>query len=312
MKNRRHFLAILVTCGYSLVGLGIESNPQPPPNFSGENRTLYAPQILTDKSFQVTLKDIDNLIALKDKDLCGVNLDDLKQRVQKIKFGLVDGEPIVGSGYRNGALNLPEEKVVLYNLQKMEGYSIRQKTILRWHETFGAAGFDDDNYFLSVVVAIKLTSRTTLHPELTKRFVQQFNRTRIQKDKTFGLLAAGGATGVGGGGDGVTAEIKWMLISYMNQFSTKLGTPEQTTELLDLAIDTPLESLEFKDKYSGLITYHQLSIGINMFNTQMTILIKESDWISPDENGSVVRQENIELINEIIDVLRALSEKSRK
>jgi hypothetical protein len=303
-------ITIIVTAVYCLGGLGNAwaSEEAPKALAVGEN-TFYLDDTITQATKRSLNQDLDQLMADRSGDFDGVDLLALRERIETLAVAGVDGPPLVGSGYRNGAVNMADLHVMFFNHKKLKTYNERQKSILRWHEALGAMGYTDENYFLSASIAIKVTTpEVRLHPRFRERLRSQFNLP-LKKDEPEFRLAAGGATGVGSGGDGVCAEVRWALIAYMNLLASagSFGDAEQTKSLINLAIDTPIEPVEFVRFYRNLIRYQDLSIGVNQFNLKIAILIDDAFFLP----SSGVMQKQVDTkqtkrLNQIIDVLRAL------
>jgi hypothetical protein len=256
------------------------------------------------------LQDTQVLRSMKFTEFQHLNLESIDRAIRQLRFVIVDGQPLIGSGYRNGAVNLVEEQSILFNHLKFKDYSENQKTMLLWHEAWSAMGYDDDNYFLSVYIALKITQpELVIHPHIRQQFIKQSSQPLRTRNIRF--AGEGGATGVGGGGDGMTAEVRQALISYINLLATKpenFDGIENTIKIVELAIETPIESLEFVEQYKSVGTYKRLSFGINKHTSQITILIDPREWIPLDRSGRVITSNHIELLNQIITVLEALKD----
>ncbi len=281
--------------------------------FVSEDRVFYYSESLTQSTHKSLLKDIDTLVSRNDSDLKNIDWNRLRESVQSVRVLVVDGKPFVGSGYRDGAVNLAEDELVFYNYEKVKSFSKRQNFILKWHEALGAAGYDDENYVLSIGIHIKLSdSKSRFSPAMKTKFLEQFNQAPVKKNRTY-IQIAGGVTGVGGGGDPITAEIKLALVMYVEKLapSGALGDIARSDEIVALAIDTPIEPKEFINQYKGIFNYKRLSVGISLHTFLITVLISKDEWQSPGSDG-IISPSSQELLNQIIDVLQGLTSKANR
>lgn len=281
-------------------------------SFSESTATLLNRKIYKDQEAHQIIQDnlldtVDRLIAQNSPDLDGVDLQKLKSSIPSINWYVYSGEPLVGSGIRSDAVNLPEQRIVLLNYENTKVFSSIQMSLIQWHEAYGALGYNDENILLSVITVLKANNPDfKLSSSLKKNFQKQFNEPIISQNKIY--IAAGGATSVGGGGNGKTAEVKMILLMLLNKIALaqKDENTQQTEKLMSLLVDTPIESNEFESQYLHLINNGRLSIGINKFNGKISILIDPKEWEPLAKNILPLSNKNLELVTQIANVLRYL------
>ncbi len=295
-------LSILVTIVYSVASSTEDSDLV----------VLKGHKIYLDQESQKIIRNnlisqIDQLLAQKHAEFSDVDLNQLKSRINRIRVGIAVGEPLVGSGVRNDAVNFNQQNIILLNYDRTKNYSPVQMSILQWHEALGALGYNDENYLLSSGLFQKLaTPSQALNPHILKRFITQFNEPLREKNIEFNN-SDGGVTAVGGGGDGETAEIKMFLLSLLNKLPPTT-TPEAAAKIqvyIDKAIDTPIETDELLEKYLSVKEYLRVKIGINRLNGKITILINPAHW-RPSIKFHFQNPDNAELLTEIATVIHYL------
>jgi hypothetical protein len=302
-KAKLLLLSIFVTTGYSLDSFA-ETPTSGPATFEG--RKVYMDSEINDAIQSNLLMDIDKLISQNSADFQGLDLFKLKSRIPDIKIFIAAGEPLTGSGVRNGAINFTRENFVILNNATTKSQSHTQTKLLHWHEALGALGYNDENYLISGSIYMKVTTpHTQFTPTLKQRLEKQFNEPLNKNNKIFRSID-GGATGVGGGGDGQTAEIKTVLLYYLNEVAPSAqNKSDKVNALIDLAIDTPIESKEYASEYLSLKEYGRLSIGINRYNTKISLLVDPKEW-HPIRPQTSLSESNFELLMQITTVLRNL------
>lgn len=271
-------------------------------------RVIYFDEKITETVRQNLLTDVNSLISKNSSDFDGINLEKLKIDTQSIVVAVADGAPFTGSGYRNGAINFTEKSLFIYNFSKLRNYGQNQKVLLQWHEAFGAMGYNDDNYLLSISFVQKIsTPEKSLHPHIRERLKSQINEPRRERNKEW-RLADGGVSGVGSGGDGDMAEIKWALLSYIELLanSNRWGNSDKIKKMIDITINTPVESLNFKSNYQNLIPFEKFIIGLNLFNAKVCFLVNPKNWQSIDQTKGVVSEQNTEILQQMVLALELI------
>lgn len=310
MRLKTFLLSVIVTLVYSLNTWSSDFDGLPKKTMMVAGRIIYFDEKISKSVRQELLNEVNGLISQNSPDLKGINLEELKARTQKIVVVVADGKPFVGSGYRNGAVNFPEKETVVYNYGKLKNYSGTQRALIQWHEALGAMGYNDGNYLASTSITQKITApKLQLHPQIQSRLKNQLNEPKMNQDNVW-KEKDGGASGVGGGGDGDIAEIKWALLSYLNLLATQneLGDQTKSPKLIDLAIDTPLESTEFISKYQIISQFKNVKIARNKFTEKVCLLVDPDGWQPIDRTGGIVSENNLKFIIDIIIVLETIQE----
>lgn len=288
------YVAVLVTTVYSVATLGTEP--------SELIVDIQMSQKMTQEIQSVLLKDIEVLTSLNAEEFHELDLKQIKSDIPKLVVAINLGPPLVGSGYRNGGVNFTEQNTFILNYEKLAEYSRSQKIFLTWHETLGALGYNDDNYLISIALLQKIANpQTEFHSEVKKRIRAQLNEAKRTQNLRF-QSRNGGATGVGGGGDGDIAEIKSELFNILNYLALN---NQITPSVLVTAFDTAIESIEFQNRYSFTVPMLRTKIARNDFSGKFSILVNTKEWDSNDNLNGRLSQRNMDLINEIIDILEA-------
>lgn len=119
---------------------------------------------------------------------------------------------LIGSGSRDGAINLTEKNEIIINPLSFQRYSQRQQILLIIHELLGASGYNDENYQLTTRIYLLATSEVALQ---SNTFIAGYNKGTLRKqNKTYQIETKNGGTvtGIGGGGDGEVVEFKCSLL----------------------------------------------------------------------------------------------------
>ena len=119
---------------------------------------------------------------------------------------------LVGSGSRQGAVNLTEKNEIIINPLSFRQYTQRQALLLIIHELLGASGYNDENYEITTRLYLLATSDVSLKGNT---FITGYKKGLLRdKNKTFRTDTKNGGTvtGIGGGGDGEVVEFKCSLL----------------------------------------------------------------------------------------------------
>lgn len=324
-----HTLPILVILVYSLntvaipggttTGVATPVVAAPAPEESDfqylmiEGRKVYYNAALTRDYRRNIQQAIDKIAASGSPDLQGVDFAEMKKRSEQIFVTVADGKPFVGSGYRNGAVNFAKQGMIIFNLEKIRKNGHNQNILKSWHEALEAMGYNDNNYLASSVFSQKAADpQTPLHPRVAKRLIQQLNEPRIQINKTW-KEADGGATGVGGGGDGDIAEIKGALLFVLQKLAVlgELGSPTDSDALIDVAIDTPIESIEFESKYRFISKVAKITVARSLITDELTVLVNPQDWPSLHLTNGTITNEHTRFLHHIELVIKTIAEVQR-
>jgi len=159
-----------------------------------------------------------------------LDLRKLSEEIEEIEvYYNTSNEVIVGSGARVGAVNLTEKKAVVFNSALMDHIYMTQGhggvfssigvEAVMLHETLGALGYPDDNYEISTHLYMRSMPQDYgaeiigLSEKAVESFLIKEGGRRTQ-NTTF-RIGNGGSTGVGGGGDPVSAALKLSTLSMM-------------------------------------------------------------------------------------------------
>lgn len=128
-------------------------------------------------------------------------------------------QALIGSGTRTGSLYLVEQKAVILNISLLAILTSDPGAgILLIHEYLGALGYPDEQNQISAYFYLQLHSNKLPPADLSllkEKLNEHLQKNPMVTKNT--LFEAGGATGVGGGGDPAIAEIKALtLIAFLN------------------------------------------------------------------------------------------------
>ncbi|RYZ75456.1 MAG: hypothetical protein EOP06_32365 [Proteobacteria bacterium] len=99
-------LALVVTCVYPLVSSAQAVSAKATDyQIQDADRSYDLNPQFTYKLRQNLSQDIDRLAALESDEFRSVDLKELRARIQNVRVAVANGRPLIGSGYRNGAVN---------------------------------------------------------------------------------------------------------------------------------------------------------------------------------------------------------------
>lgn len=304
IRNKAFCLPLIVMLAYCLDS-GAQSHLSK--TFAFEGRTLHMDPEINSAVHDNLLAGVNKLLAQNPPEFQGIDLQRLKAKIPTVKILIATGEPLVGSGVRNDGVNFTTENFAILNYETTKKHSPTQTIIIQWHESLEALGYNDANNLLSNAIVLKSQNPSlTLAPVITEKLKAQFNEPLRTKNRV--SRSEGGATSVGGGGDGETAEIKMILLYLMNKSMLNLSAEdtEKMNHFMESAMNTPLESKEFIAHYRDVKSYGRLSFGINTFDNKITILIDPKEWQPINGPISSMSDSNLELLTQIATVLRYL------
>ncbi|MDX9732441.1 MAG: hypothetical protein RBT63_11770 [Bdellovibrionales bacterium] len=271
-----------------------------------DGRAFYFSNDLQTDAIHSLRDKLDLLIARDHKEFDGVDLKGLRSKLDQIRVFIYSGEPFIASGVRAAAVNFAKQGFILLHYDRTKKYSAKQILIILFHEALGALGYHDDNYLLTACLFMKLQEpNRPLSPFIEQRMRRQFDKPKITQNQVL-IASGGGATSVGAGGDGVTAEVKVHVLSLLNQSHPTLSIESQALleRIMEDVINTHFESFEFRDRYGHIIEYGRLGIGLNKLTTNFDILINTDEW-NPVMSLNSITRSNMELLEQIAIVLRA-------
>lgn len=186
----------------------------------------------------------EKLIAIKKTKVGQLDIEQLLAEIKTLTWmENAAGVFQAGSGEtRTGAIYDVEKRTITLNSGRAQFEPKDTMSIASLHEALGALGYIDENYQLSLLLKIhSLTDqeRSTIFDE------QDFNRENIRflnlekRTKNFKYVMAGGATSVGGGGDGIVVQLKWYLLLFGKQICqiSKLNCLDVFRRVLDANIE---------------------------------------------------------------------------
>lgn len=229
MKNRMKFILLLIT----LISLNSHAS------FRSELIETTA---------------VKQMIAEGFTHIADQNLSEIQRDLLTVRFKTIDGVPIGSCGRRIGMLNWPDKNLVVVPKAYFKS-ALPQDVLSAWvlHEGYSATNRFDENYGFSVGLTW-LASKTQMEKFfiLSEGLMEQAMDPRQEIAACSGrfpsyLVAGGGSTGVGGGGDPFAVQIKLELMnSIYDDFS--LGGSAKNFELIKpiliRALRLPLEAMD--------------------------------------------------------------------
>lgn len=173
-----------------------------------------------------------NIIRVGDLDLTKLIL-----QMKSVIYGAATNVFLGGSGgNRMGAVNLPDQKLVLLNALNFPNVPAMTWPALLLHENFGALGYEDENY--------QKTLRLWLLAEYpdSSFALSEFRKLTIDKNIKYYLASGGSGTSVGGGGDYITLTLKIQLLqSLMKETNFSSFTKVSQFECIEEAVKMKME-----------------------------------------------------------------------
>lgn len=207
-------------------------------------------QLVSAQTRQVNLKDesLKNFIKLQQagiNDIGPINIDKFIKNAHKVSFEVLSGSFIASKGNRSSAVQIQNRLII--SSFGLQNYSLNRIRDLLQHELLGALGFEDENYRLSIAISLladqadskKFLEENSFFKEILNS-TYRLNKKRMKYDTSLlgqELAASGGATGVGGGGDLSTIEIKNILIEAYSNLDGKISYDEYVAKILNANIE---------------------------------------------------------------------------
>lgn len=174
---------------------------------------LYAESITPHQLVKINLDKIESKGATKIGD---IPISKLKEDFTGVKLLELPGAGFtVGSNGRLGGLNLTEQKTVILSPLVLKQNSLTQNRVLLTHEFLEANGYDDENYQITSMIEV-LAKENEPQIKNQQYFGDYKSPTRRTANRKSSITTENGTTtGVGGGGDGIAAEAKSILLALI-------------------------------------------------------------------------------------------------
>ena len=147
--------------------------------------------------------------------LGAIHLDQLIEELTKVEWSVFNlGFISASGGKRTTAMYLVKSKQVFVTELAWQWVLPQFQPLMALHEGLGASGYDDENYQISTTLFYLAQIPAAEADEIMKAgpFLEILQSVVRRTKEPKYLLASGGATGVGGGGDYLGAEAKVMLL----------------------------------------------------------------------------------------------------
>lgn len=209
----------------------------------GLSASASTPSVRSDRAASRALEKIalalpEKLSARKIEKVGDLSISEVMKETKGLHWKVVQDVLFAGSGGRRASsIFLTESRTVFINALYWRQTGAEVKPILLLHEALGAIGFDDEEYQLSLGLwLLSQNSRVSLSPEKTPWLTHFADLRRSSRTPKY-IQLAGGATGVGGGGDQFELTLKMGLLKRIEQlFRSVTGIDrkvlEQSRELI--------------------------------------------------------------------------------
>jgi hypothetical protein len=176
--------------------------------------------------------------------------------------------PLIGGGFRTGAVNFAETKVVVIYEPFIQQNSFDENQQLFTHEYLEAAGYDDRDYQITTMIKTLSTSK---QPKELNRSLFGFYKSppKNTKNRPYQMALRGGTTtGVGSGGDPKAALAKawfagiWLRQIQEEEAKTGVSQEELRKEILNLQFEVTLDLQKPTFEVSKLIRTSQITIVV--------------------------------------------------
>lgn len=281
MIRTKTLMAVIVTFS-SLLQTGVATAQttvtQPSDGGFGEGKF----QLQSSPKFTKDIKDHLKQILLSPLDtgmkstIGWLNIQQLATEVNELEIYFnTSSELITGSGNRVGAVNLTEKKSIIFNSSLLDHLYLPQKhgtalsrvgvESLLLHEVLAALGYPDDNYEISTYLHMRSIPQDYGQEilNLIEKGVENFlkeNPTRRTQNATFDRIG-GTSTGVGGGGDPLSAGLKLATLAAINNNKEKLIGYLIKDEQEYLAVIALIQSVKVEPQNIGTPYNGRNSIG---------------------------------------------------
>lgn len=182
-----------------------------------------------------------------------LNLNNLIAEFKFVKFRqspIKNACPIAAGGLRSGIVNYPEHKIILFCDSALFNSPELTRQVLLLHEYLGATGYDDENYQLSLGLwllrALKIENKYDKFINSELIYLFQSPKSNALTHKL--ILADGGVTSTGPGGDPFEIYTKFALILQAKQF-LNLKENEDSACLFSLYKKILLSRIEVDSDY---------------------------------------------------------------
>ncbi len=182
------------------------------------------------------------------------NLSEVQRDLLTVRFQSIDGVPIGSCGRRLGMLNRPDQRLVFVPSDYFKS-SLPETVMSAWvlHEGYSATNRFDENYGFSVGLtwlANKTQNEKLLF--LSEDLMEKAMDPRQEIAACSGnfpsyVVAGGGSTGVGGGGDPFAVQIKLELMNSIYKGFPQVGGAKEfelIKPILIRALRLPLEAMD--------------------------------------------------------------------
>jgi hypothetical protein len=211
----------MILSGLLLVLVGAIGSAQTSGRSSGQASDQVSDQAsepsADDKAFQALATEATRSLQVNGVNRIGnLDLQKFTKQVSKVHAVIFNSDAAIlmgsGSASRSTAVNLIKNNLVILQSADWQQTPPKVKPVLALHESFGATGYDDENYQVSTELwSLSQKSKREMNAALQMPAADAVKNIQHRKLQPIYQLG-NGATGVGGGGDNVALEVKMELL----------------------------------------------------------------------------------------------------
>ncbi|HPI39576.1 MAG TPA: hypothetical protein PLJ21_02150 [Pseudobdellovibrionaceae bacterium] len=175
-----------------------------------------------------------------------LKIDGLINEIKSVFWRANHGSFLLGSGEtRTSAIYFIKDKTVVVNSLRSQFEPKLTLPISALHEALGALGYKDENYEMSILLYLNTLSQAEQGRFLPKNFVSKNNKVYFSNiikryENTTYQMAKGGGTSVGGGGDGLSVQIKLTALLFAQVLCSKIEI-NCSGDIHHLLLKSPIE-----------------------------------------------------------------------
>lgn len=195
---------------------------------------------------------IDKVIANEVHEIGSLNMVDLKKELNQVEYALMPYGFLMGSGGRRStSIYFVEHKRVIINEMSLQ-QAVGRSNILAWtlHEAFGALGYLDENYELSLPLFFLSQAKDSTEVESQIKIFSPLFQKIEKRTQEAHYSMEGGVTAVGGGGQIEIINFKQRLIEMTREwieFRNGEIPDSKYEQIVRNILQVPMEMIETND-----------------------------------------------------------------
>lgn len=222
----------------------------------------------------------------------------LSEEMKQVQWFENQGSFLAGSGEsRFGAMYFVKEKKIIINSARAQYEPSHTMPVAALHEALGALGYLDENYEVSTTLYLNSLSSTEQKNIFSVPFIEKQNKKlkTLERRKSDAVYKnSGGGTSVGGGGDGISVQVKIYSLMFAQPICTQFNL--SCVDILEKLMAAQIEINT---------DVHSSSPILDQRNDSRVFRIPMIHWLngSMATRGTALSTDQIRILKELVELV---------